>query len=76
MADLSFKLKDIWKGNAFRKVAQGLAELQFEVKAGDGKRFLKGAEKMAGFGKSMAEKFEEFFETGKIAKAEELRSKI
>uniref|UniRef100_A0A7S0ZET9 PARP-type domain-containing protein n=1 Tax=Timspurckia oligopyrenoides TaxID=708627 RepID=A0A7S0ZET9_9RHOD len=61
-----------YKGIAYKKAAQSLAELDFEVTSGH--ELSKGKSKVPGIGKSLAEKIDEFLHTGSIAKLEEFRN--
>lgn len=59
--------KNIFKYNAYRKAASTLAALPEKVKSGD------EAKKLPGIGAKIAKKIDEFLETGKLRKLEDVR---
>ncbi len=59
--------KDAFKIRAYRKAADTIRELDYEVTSG------KEAMKLPGIGKGIAKKIDEFLQTGEIARLEELR---
>ena len=60
--------QDPFKIRAYRKAAEIIRELDFEVTSGE------EAKKLPGIGKGIAKKIDEFLETGKIERLEELSS--
>ncbi|KAA8490500.1 DNA polymerase beta [Porphyridium purpureum] len=63
---------DGFKGTAFKKAADAIAELDFEVTSGS--ELSKGAKKVAGIGKSIATMIDEYIASGTMSKLEEYRS--
>lgn len=61
-------------GASYKKVINALKDLEAEVTAANAMSFSKGKTKIAGVGKSSAEKMKEFLETGTIQKLEEKRA--
>lgn len=61
--------KNIYKYNAYRKAATTLSELPERVKSGE------EARKLPGIGDKIAKKIDEFLETGKLRKLEDVREK-
>ena len=59
--------KDPFKIRAYRKAAEIIRELDYELTSGE------EAMKLPGIGKGIAKKIDEFLQTGKIARLEELR---
>ena len=62
--------KDPFKIRAYRKAAEIIRELDFEVTSGE--ELAKGPNKVEGIGKGIAKKIDEFLQTGEIARLEEL----
>jgi DNA polymerase/3'-5' exonuclease PolX len=62
--------EDPHKRNAYRNAADAIYKLPFEVKSGS--ELATGPMKVPGIGKSIAKKIDEFLETGKIKRLEEL----
>ena len=60
--------KDPFKIRAYRKAAEIIRELDYEVTSGE------EAKKLPGIGKGIAKKIDEFLQTGEIARLEELSS--
>jgi DNA polymerase/3'-5' exonuclease PolX len=60
--------QDTFKIRAYRKAAEIIRELDFEVTSGE------EAKKLPGIGKGIAKKIDEFLQTGEIARLEELSS--
>jgi len=60
--------QDPFKIRAYRKAAEIIRELDFEVTSGE------EAKKLPGIGKGIAKKIDEFLQTGEIARLEELSS--
>lgn len=69
---LSYHEKDMHKSNAYAKAADAIYELKFKVD--DGHELAIGDKKVPGIGKSIARLIDEFLETGKIKKLEQLAS--
>lgn len=67
---LSYHEKDVHKSNAYAKAADAIYELKFKVD--DGHELAIGDKKVPGIGKSIARLIDEFLETGKIKKLEQL----
>ena len=67
---LSYHEKDVHKSNAYTKAADAIYELKFKVD--DGHELAIGDKKVPGIGKSIAKLIDEFLETGKIKKLEQL----
>lgn len=67
---LSYHEKDAHKSNAYAKAADAIYELKFKVD--DGHELAIGDKKVPGIGKSIARLIDEFLETGKIKKLEQL----
>jgi len=61
-------------GRTYNHVADAIKNLDFEVTTANVMAMSKGKTKVAGIGKSSAEKIKEFLETGKITKLEEKRA--
>ena len=59
--------------NSYRKVANAIKNLDYEITADNAMGLSKGRTKVAGIGKGSAEKMKEFLLTGKIEKLEEKR---
>lgn len=74
LAELYFKEKNTNAGASYKKVINALKDLEAEVTAANAMSFSKGKTKIAGVGKSSAEKMKEFLETGTIQKLEEKRA--
>ena len=62
--------KDSYKIRAYRKAAEIIRELDDEVTSGE--ELAKGPHKVEGIGKGIAKKIDEFLQTGKIGRLEEL----
>ena len=62
--------EDPHKRNAYREAADAIYKLPFEVKSGS--ELATGPMKIPGIGKGIAKKIDEFLETGKIKRLEEL----
>jgi Sec-independent protein translocase protein TatA len=67
---LSYHEKDVHKSNAYAKAADAIYELKFKVD--DGHELAIGDKKVPGIGKSIARLIDEFLETGKLKKLEQL----
>src|SRR6056300_1096578 len=63
--------EDPHKRDAYRKAADAIYKLPFEVISGS--ELAEGPKKVPGIGKGIAKKIDEFLETGKIKRLEELR---
>merc|ERR1712060_401359 len=72
MSNLSFSFGEKFKGAAYKKSAAALAQVSKVIEEGDGKRFAKGKDKLAGVGKATGDKIEEYVTTGKMQKLEDL----
>lgn len=59
--------RNIYKYNAYRKAAASLAAHATRIKSG------KEASKLEGVGQKIAQKIDEFLETGKLAKLEKVQ---
>jgi len=68
---LLLKSPEKFKGRAFVKAADNLGDLDFEIKSGSA--LSKGKDKVAGIGKGVAEKIDEFLDKGEIQALVELR---
>lgn len=62
------------KGGTYKKVANAIKDLDYEITADNAKGLGKGKTKVDGIGKGSSEKIHEFLETGKMAKLEEKRA--
>jgi DNA polymerase/3'-5' exonuclease PolX len=62
--------QDTFKIRAYRKAAEIIRELDHEVTSGE--ELAKGPHKVEGIGKGIAKKIDEFLQTGKIGRLEEL----
>lgn len=60
-------------GASYTKVAAAIKNLDIEITADNAMSLSKGKTKVEGVGKSSAEKFREFLQTGTIQKLEEKR---
>ena len=65
--------KDDFKSKAYQKAAEAVDNIPYPVT--DGASLAKGETKVAGIGKSIAKKIDEFLETGMISRLEELKKK-
>ena len=65
--------KDDFKSKAYWKAAEAVDNIPYTI--GDGASLAKGETKVAGIGKSIAKKIDEFLETGIISRLEELKKK-
>jgi len=74
LGDLYFKEGNRNAGATYKKVAQAIKELTFEITAENAKGLGKGKTKIANIGKGSAEKMYEFVTTGTIEKLEEKRA--
>lgn len=63
--------EDPHKRDAYRKAADAIYKLPFEVKSGS--ELASGPTKVPGIGKGIAKKIDEFLETGKIKRLEQLK---
>ena len=61
-------------GISYNKVTAAIKEMKVEITAENAMSFSKGKTKVAGIGKSSAEKMKEFCATGSIEKLEEKRA--
>ena len=61
-------------GGTYKKVANAIKDLDYEITADNAKGLGKGKTKVDGIGKGSSEKIHEFLETGKMAKLEEKRA--
>ena len=64
--------EDFHKRNAYRKAADVIYKLPFEVESGS--ELANGPRKVPGIGKGIAKKIDEFLETGKVGKLEKLKN--
>lgn len=62
--------QDPFKIRAYRRAAEIIRELNFEVTSGE--EIAKGPKKIEGIGKSIGKKIDEFLQTGKMKRVEEL----
>src|SRR6056300_1134018 len=69
--DMATEESDEFKSAAYEKAAEAIDALNFEVTSGE--ELSKGPKKVPGIGKGIAKKIDEFLETGKIKRLEELR---
>jgi DNA polymerase/3'-5' exonuclease PolX len=65
--------KDDFKSKAYQKAAEAVDNIPYPIT--DGASLAKGETKVAGIGKSIAKKIDEFLETGMISRLEELKKK-
>jgi DNA uptake protein ComE-like DNA-binding protein len=65
--------KDDFKSKAYWKAAEAVDNIPYPIT--DGASLAKGETKVAGIGKSIAKKIDEFLETGLISRLEELKKK-
>ena len=65
--------KDDFKSEAYWKAAEAVDNIPYTIV--DGESLAKGETKVAGIGKSIAKKIDEFLETGMISRLEELKKK-
>ena len=65
--------KDDFKSKAYWKAAEAVDNIPYTIV--DGESLAKGETKVAGIGKSIAKKIDEFLETGIISRLEELKKK-
>lgn len=65
--------KDDFKSKAYWKAAEAVDNIPYTIV--DGESLAKGETKVAGIGKSIAKKIDEFLETGLISRLEELKKK-
>ena len=65
--------KDDFKSKAYWKAAEAVDNITYPIT--DGASLAKGETKVAGIGKSIAKKIDEFLETGLISRLEELKKK-
>ena len=65
--------KDDFKSKAYQKAAEAVDNIPYPIT--DGASLAKGETKVAGIGKSIAKKIDEFIETGMISRLEELKKK-
>mmetsp|Transcript_16113 Transcript_16113/g.19686 ORF Transcript_16113/g.19686 Transcript_16113/m.19686 type:complete len:457 (+) Transcript_16113:117-1487(+) len=73
-SEIYFKEKNTNAGNSYRKVANVVKELDFEITSDNAQGLGKGKTKVAGIGKGSAEKIHEFLTTGTIEKLEQKRA--
>src|SRR6056300_1652038 len=69
--DMATEESDEFKSAAYEKAAEAIDALNFEVTSGE--ELSKGPKKVPGIGKGIAKKIDEFLETGKIKRLEELK---
>jgi len=74
LAELYFKEKNTNAGITYKKVAETIKNLSFEITENNAKGLGKGKTKVAGVGKSSADKMYEFVTTGTMEKLEEKRA--
>ena len=74
LGELYFKEKNTNAGVTYKKVAEAIKNLTFEITCDNAKGLGKGKTKVAGIGKSSADKIYEFVTTGTMAKLEEKRA--
>mmetsp|Transcript_23641 Transcript_23641/g.35163 ORF Transcript_23641/g.35163 Transcript_23641/m.35163 type:complete len:458 (-) Transcript_23641:1161-2534(-) len=74
LSTIYFKEKNTNAGISYRKVANAVKDLDFEITAKNAKGLGKGKTKVDNIGKSSAEKIHELVTTGKIQKLEEKRA--
>lgn len=71
------KSGEFMKANSYKKAADAVAGLDFEITVDNALKLGKsGKLKVAGIGKSTAEKLEELAETGTVAKFEEMKASV
>jgi DNA polymerase/3'-5' exonuclease PolX len=69
--DMATEESDEFKAAAYEKAAEAIDALNFKVTSGE--ELSKGPKKVPGIGKGIAKKIDEFLETGKIKRLEELK---
>jgi len=74
LSSLYFKEGNANAGGSYKKVANAIKDLDYEITADNAKGLGKGKTKVGGIGKGSSEKIHEFLETGKMAKLEEKRA--
>ena len=74
LSELYFKEKNSNAGATYRKVANAIKDIEFEITQDNAKGLGKGKTKVANIGKSSADKIYEFVTTGTMAKLEEKRA--
>jgi uncharacterized protein YyaL (SSP411 family) len=65
---------DQWSIMAYRKAAEAISNLDFQVT--DGSELAKGPKKVVGIGKGIARLIDEFLNTGNMTKSKELRAAL
>ena len=70
LSSFEYKKGDNIKGTAYKKVSAALAAHTAQITSG------KEAKKLAGIGKSSADKIDEFLSSGKVAKLEEYKQGV
>src|SRR3989344_7753823 len=83
LAKLLYRLADIleinkveWKPRAYRRAAQAIETLSYDVEESYSKNGLKDLMEIPGVGRNIAEKIEEYLKTGKIKELEKESKKI
>lgn len=74
LGSLYFKAGNSNAGTTYKKVAEAVKNLDFEINSNNAKGLGKGKTKVSGIGKGSAEKIYEFITTGTIEKLEEKRA--
>ena len=74
LSSLYYKEKNSNASNTYKKVAQAVKEMKFEIIEDNALGLGKGKTKVARIGKGSAEKILEFISTGTIQKLEEKRN--
>lgn len=76
LAELYFKEKNSNAGVTYKKVAEAVKNLSFEVTSENAKNLCKGKTKVQNIGKASADKMYEFVTTGTMAKLDEKRASL
>mmetsp|Transcript_12817 Transcript_12817/g.38165 ORF Transcript_12817/g.38165 Transcript_12817/m.38165 type:complete len:305 (+) Transcript_12817:88-1002(+) len=74
LSHFEYKQGDRFKGTAYKKVSDAIAEQAEPITSG--KKASSGKTKIAGIGKASGEKIDEFLTTGAIAKLEEYKNSV
>ena len=76
IAEILDILKVQWKPRAYKRAAQNLESLGYDVKEIYETKGIKGLKEIPGIGEGIAKKIVEFIEKGKITEYEELKDKV
>ena len=76
LAEILDVLKVQWKPRAYKRAAQNLESLGYDVKEIYETKGIKGLIEIPGIGDGIAKKIIEFIEKGKISEYEELKNKV